>query len=149
VFRKSLIGPNAFALPSGEIVLTDEIVKLVDNDDAVMGILAHELGHVHERHLLRQMIQSSAIGAIATILFGDVSSVAANIPALMLNLHYSREAEREADDYAIAMMKANGIALSNLVLVFEKLKQAAEKSSPYLSSHPPAAERIAHIQAAQ
>lgn len=149
VFRKSRIGPNAFALPSGIIVLTDDIVTLVDNDDAVMGILAHELGHVHERHLLRRMIQGSAIGAVATVLFGDVSSVVANIPTLLLDLRYSREAEREADDYAIAMLKANGIALSNLILVFEKLKQAGGDAVPYLSSHPPAAERIARIRAAQ
>lgn len=62
VFRKSRIGPNALALPSGQIVLTDEIVTLLDDDDAVMGVLAHELGHVHRRHLMRRLIQSSAIG---------------------------------------------------------------------------------------
>jgi Zn-dependent protease with chaperone function len=152
VFRKSKIGPNAFALPSGQIVLTDEIVKLVNNDDAVMGILAHELGHLHERHLMRRIIQSSTVAAVTTVFFGDVSSIAANVPTLMLDMKYSRDAEREADDYAIAMLKANGISLSRLVHVFEKLGEQSEaehKVPPYLSSHPSTQERIERIRDAQ
>lgn len=149
VFRKSKIGPNAFALPSGQIVLTDEIVKLVDNDDAVMGVLAHELGHLHERHLMRRLIQSSAIGAAAAALFGDVSTIVATVPTLMLDLKYSRDAEREADDYAVAMLKANGIGLSNLTYLFEKLGEKAGDPAPYLSSHPPSSERVERIRKAQ
>lgn len=152
VFRKSRIGPNAFALPSGEIVLTDELVALMDNDDQVAGILAHELGHLHERHLMRRIVQSSAIGAAATAIFGDASALVANIPTLMLDLKYSRDAEREADDYAIAMMKKNGIPLSQLAESFKKLKSATgdgDDVSPYLSTHPPTDERIARIENAR
>jgi Zn-dependent protease with chaperone function len=149
VFRKSKIGPNAFALPSGQIVLTDEIVRLVDNDDAVMGILAHELGHLHERHIMRRIIQSSAIGAVATALFGDVSAVIANVPTVMLDLKYSRDAEREADDYAVAMLKENGIDLSSLTVVFGKLEKTTGDAVPYLSSHPPSSERIKRIRGPQ
>jgi Zn-dependent protease with chaperone function len=149
VFRKSNIGPNALALPSGQIVLTDEIIRLVDNEDAVMGILAHELGHLHERHIMRRIIQSSAIGAVATALFGDVSAVIANVPTVMLDLKYSRDAEREADDYAVAMLKENGIDLSNLTEVFTKLEKASGDSVPYLSSHPPSSERVKRIRRSQ
>ncbi|HYD81040.1 MAG TPA: M48 family metallopeptidase [Paucimonas sp.] len=145
VFRKSKIGPNAFALPSGQIVLTDEIVTLLGDDDAVMGVLAHELGHLHERHLLRRMIESTAIGIAATALLGDVSAVIANIPTLMLDLKYSRDAEREADDYAVAMLRANAIPETKLALVFEKLGGKSGEPPPYLSSHPLSSERIARI----
>lgn len=149
VFRKSNIGPNAFALPSGQIILTDELVKLLDNDEQIMGVLAHELGHLHERHLMRRIVQSSAIGAVATVIFGDVSAIIANIPTLMLDMKYSRDAEREADDYAIAMMKANGISLSQLARGFEKMQTQEQEPSPYLSSHPSTTERIAHIRDAR
>lgn len=148
VFRKSRIGPNAFALPSGQIILTDEIVKLVESDDAVIGILAHELGHLHERHMMRRIIQSSAIGAAALTLSGDVSSIVAGIPTIMLDLKYSRDAEREADDYAVAMLKANGISLSNLTLLFEKIGAESEDAA-YISSHPPASERVERINKAR
>lgn len=148
VFRHSRIGPNAFALPSGQIVVTDEIVQLLDDDDALMGVLAHELGHVHRRHLMRRLIQSSAIAAAATVLFGDVSAVLANVPTVLLDLKYSRDIEREADDYAIGMFQANGLPRQKLALVFEKLEQKTGTDgsvSPYLSSHPANEERIAHI----
>ena len=150
IFRKSNIGPNAFALPSGQIIMTDELVKLMDNDEQVMGVLAHELGHLHERHLMRRIVQSSAIGAIVTVMFGDVSSIIVTVPTLMLDMKYSRDAEREADDYAIAMMKANGIPLSQFSDSFERMKtKEGEAPPPYLSSHPSTDERIAHIKNAQ
>ncbi|MFL9924550.1 M48 family metallopeptidase [Herbaspirillum lusitanum] len=148
LFRKSRIGPNALALPSGQIVLTDEIVTLLDDDDAVMGVLAHELGHVHQRHLMRRLIQSSAIGAVATVLFGDVSAVLVNVPTVLLDMKYSRDVEREADDYALAMFQANGISRQKLAYVFEKLENKSENQGgvmPYLSSHPASAERVQRI----
>ncbi|MCX7220784.1 MAG: M48 family metallopeptidase [Burkholderiales bacterium] len=145
-FRKSKIGPNAFALPSGDIILTDELVALMADEDAVMGVLAHELGHLHERHLSRRIIQSSAIAAGATLLFGDVSAVIANIPTLLLDLKYSRDAETEADDYALRMLDKNGIAREHMAHAFEKLNQLDPGITPYLSSHPSGEERIMRIR---
>ncbi|WP_295997599.1 M48 family metallopeptidase [Rugamonas sp.] len=148
VFRKSRIGPNAFSLPSGDIVMTDEMVALMPDDAALMGILAHELGHLHERHLMRRIIQSSAVAASATLLFGDVSSAIAALPPLLLDLKYSRDIEREADDYAIAMLLKNGIAPEHLAQVFVRLDRFAGAAPAYLSSHPSSPERIARIRAA-
>lgn len=148
IFRKSKIGPNAFALPSGDIVLTDEMVELMPDDQAVMGVLAHELGHLQRRHLTRRIIQTSAVGAGAALLFGDVSTVVATLPPLLLDLKYSRDVEREADDYAIAMLRHNGIALEHLAQVFVALGKL-DTDTPYLSSHPASAERVARIRAAQ
>jgi len=148
VFRKSRVGPNAFSLPSGDIVMTDEMVRLMPDDDALMGVLAHELGHLHERHLTRRIIEGSAVAASATLLLGDVSSVIAALPPLLLDLKYSRDAEREADDYAIAMLRHNGIAPEHLADVFVVLGAGADTLPAYLSSHPASPERIAHIRAA-
>lgn len=157
-FRRSKIGPNAFALPSGDIVLTDDMVLLLKDDEAVMGVLAHELGHLHQHHMTRRVIQGSVVAAGATMLFGDVSSLLATAPAILLDMKYSRDAERDADDYAIAMLKHNGIALTHLITVFERLQawQQQQRRQPgapgaadvYLSSHPAGAERIARVRAA-
>ncbi len=150
IFRKSNIGPNAFALPSGQIIMTDELVKLLSNDEQVIGVLAHELGHLHERHLMRRIVQSSAVAAAVTVIFGDVSSIIATVPTVILDMKYSRDTEREADDYAIAMMKSNGIPLSHLSDSFERMKtKEGEAPPPYLSSHPSTDDRIAHIRNAQ
>lgn len=146
LFRKSRIGPNAFALPSGDIIVTDEIITLMNDDDAVMGILAHELGHLHERHLTRRLIQSSAIAAAVSLLYGDVSAVIAAVPTVLLDLKYSRDAETEADDYALRMLQANGISGEHMAVAFEKLSKLAPEMSPYLSSHPGRSERIMHMR---
>jgi predicted Zn-dependent protease len=102
-----------------------------------------------ERHIMQRIVQGSAVGALATVLFGDISAVTANIPMVMLDMKYSRDAEREADDYAIAMLKENGIDLSNLIMTFAKLEKQTGNSAPYLSSHPPASERAERIRKAQ
>lgn len=147
LFRKSRIGPNALALPSGQIVLTDEIVMLADSDDALMGVLAHELGHLHERHLMRRLLQSTAIAAGAFAIFGDVSAIAANFPAVLLDLKYSRDAEIEADAYAVAMLRKNGIAASAMADLLETMEsQSGSEFPPYASSHPPTVERIERLR---
>lgn len=149
LFRSGLSMPNAFTLPSGDIVLTDALVTLLADEDAIMGVLAHEVGHIQQKHLLQQLVQSSAIGVAATLLLGDVSILATNVSVQLLSARYSREAEREADDYAVAVLKANGIALSKLAYVFEKLQSAAGpagESPSYLSTHPGSSERIARIK---
>ena len=96
-FRASKIGPNALALPGGVIYVTDELIELAPDDDAVMGVLAHELGHIEQRHLMRRLFASAAVGAAAAVLFGDVSTVLAALPAILIELDYSRDMEREAD----------------------------------------------------
>ncbi|NGZ82656.1 M48 family metallopeptidase [Duganella aceris] len=151
LFRKSRFGPNAFALPSGDIVLTDEMVRLLKDDDAVMGVLAHELGHVHQHHITRRIIQGSVVAGGATLLFGDVSALLATAPAAVLDMKYSRDAERDADDYAIAMMRRNGIPLRHLMLAFERFEQLERDhggQAAYLSTHPAGAERVARVRAA-
>ncbi|MQA42680.1 M48 family metallopeptidase [Rugamonas aquatica] len=147
LFRSSLVGPNAFALPSGDIVMTDQLVALLQDDEAVMGVLAHELGHLQRRHMTRRIIQSSAVTATTSLVFGDISAVLSTLPALALDMKYSRDAEQEADDYAAAMLRHNGIALDHLAAVFAKLdKLDGGKLPPYFSSHPPSAERQARLR---
>lgn len=148
-FRKSSIGPNAFALPSGDIVMTDELAELLPEDGQVMAVLAHELGHLHERHLTRRVLQGSAVAAVTALVFGDVSNIIAGVPALLLDLRYSREAERDADDYAAAMLRHNGLPLAYMEHVFEVLEKLDKSPSGYLSSHPITSERLARLRNAR
>lgn len=124
LFRKSKIGPNAFALPGGTVVMTDEMVELVEGDEAVLlGVLAHELGHVHHRHGMRMLIQGSAIGLIAGLVWGDASGLLTAVPVLLGQASYSRDAEREADQYAADMLVQAGRPPSVMVRLFEYLEK--------------------------
>jgi predicted Zn-dependent protease len=147
LFRKSRIGPNALALPSGQIVLTDELVRLLDDDsEALMGVLAHELGHLQRRHLMRRVVHGAATGAAAMALFGDASSMLATVPALLLDLKYSRDAEIEADDFAAGLMEGAGLEPARLALGLERLAGGGERAVAYLSSHPAMEERVARLR---
>jgi Zn-dependent protease with chaperone function len=157
VFRASPdIGANALALPSGTIIVTDELVKLTENDDEILAVLTHELGHVHERHGLRLLVESSVVGFLLTWYIGDVSSLAASVPAALLQAKFSREHEAAADAYGARMLDANGLSPALLASMLEKLEAShrrpgatAEKGSvsDYLSSHPATRERIEALRA--
>ncbi|WP_237219188.1 M48 family metallopeptidase [Rhodoferax aquaticus] len=124
LFRQSHIGPNAFALPGGTMILTDEMVELVQGDDKVLtAVIGHELGHVQHRHGMRMVVQSAVLGSLGAVLFGDFSTVLATMPILLGQAQYSRDAEREADAYAVHVLKAASISPAVMVSMFERLQQ--------------------------
>jgi len=151
---KEEAGVNALALPNGTIVLLDGLVDLANDDDALMGVLAHELGHVAHKHSLRTLLQALGTGAIAAVLWGDFSSVAANVSLTFGVLRYSREFELDADDFAIAFMNQNGIPLDPFADFFTRMEDAVSRkrgASPpeFLSSHPSTEERQRRLREAQ
>jgi predicted Zn-dependent protease len=153
-FRGSpAIGANAFALPSGIIVVTDELVGLARNDEQVLAVLAHEIGHVRYRHTMRRLLEGSATALIIAGVTGDIASttsLAASAPALLLQTKYSRDYEREADRFAIDLLQQTGIAPQNFAAILERLEKKHGKGSGlpgFLSSHPPTAEREALARA--
>jgi Zn-dependent protease with chaperone function len=165
------LGANAFALPGGIIVVTDDLLQRLDNrDDVVLGVLGHELAHVQRRHGMRLLVQTTLLGAATSVAFGDFSTLLAGVPALLGQLGYSRDLEREADDDAIAFLHANGISPLVMITLFDSLARpagarpgAAAASAPEaastsdaplssqdlgiaFSSHPADAERIARFR---
>jgi Zn-dependent protease with chaperone function len=99
------IGANAFALPGGFVVLTDELVALAETDLEIIAVLMHELGHVEMRHTLRQTLQGALPGLLLAAMTGDVDSLASGLPAALMQLRYSRQMETEADAYALASLR--------------------------------------------
>jgi Zn-dependent protease with chaperone function len=147
------IGPNAFALPGGTIVLTDALVELLkDQDDALMGVLAHELGHVRHRHGMRAFVQFSLVSAVASLVLGDFSSVLAAVPAFVAQMAYSRDAEREADIESVRLMRASGRPPGALAVLFKRLQAEFPKRPALpmaLSSHPADEERLKFFRDAE
>lgn len=153
-FRKSFIGPNAFALPSGIIVVTDDLVRISRSDEEVLGVLAHELGHVRHRHTMRALLEGSATALLIAAVTGDVAtttSLAAAAPAVLLQTKYSRDNEREADRFAIDMMRKTGISprsLSTILVRMEHSSPSGPRMPGFLSTHPATPEREALALAA-
>ncbi len=143
------IGANALALPAGIIIFTDDLIRLAENDEELIAILAHEVGHVTHRHSLRSIVQSSLALWLVMSVTGDLSAasdLATSLPAILANLSYVRGMEREADDFALAFMLAGGIEPSHFANIMLRLDPQEKESggglSDFLSTHPPTPERI-------
>ena len=163
LFRDSRMGPNALALPGGVLVLTDQLVELVGRDDQVLvAVLAHEIGHLRHRHGLRMLVQVTVLGGLSALVLGDFSTVLAGAPVLLGQASYSRQAEREADAEAVRLLKAARISPAVMVTLFDKLaekrvadgqsarKAAGADSWPGIAfaSHPADAERVRYFMEA-
>lgn len=141
------LGANAFALPGGILVVTDELIALAPDDDAILGVLGHELGHVHHHHVTANIIQASGLSTVAFVLWGDVSSLLSTASVALLQASYSRESETEADTYALDFIKAAGLRRSSVADLLESLqKKSREEGSHLWASHPDMNERIARFR---
>lgn len=147
-FRASTqLGPNAFALPAGDIVILDKLARLLDEQELV-AVIAHEIGHVAHHHSMQQFIQGTAVSLLMTAWFGDVSSAAVVFSGQLLQAGYSRDAEREADRFAARQLDRCCGSRDGLTGSLEKLARHAGGDGPsWFGSHPDTQARIAAIRA--
>ena len=142
--------PNAFALPGGIVIVSDELVRIA-TDDELAAVIAHEFAHWQLRHGLQGLLRGSAALLLVCTVTGDLSTLttfAAAIPVTLLQRGYSREFEEEADAFAIDALQRAGIDPRHLASVLAKLERsrgAGRNDFSYLSTHPATKDRIAKI----
>jgi Zn-dependent protease with chaperone function len=151
-----LIGPNAFALPDGRIVLTDQLAAMVRSDAEIDGVFAHEMAHVDRVHVLQRVYQTSLVPAAIAFVTGDatqVSHFASILPGILLQSAYSRQFEQEADDDAAATLRRHGEDPGKLADLLERMTQAlchSQDCEPgWLGGHPPTSVRATRLRGAK
>lgn len=157
---------NAFALPGGYFGVHLGLLAVVSNRDELASVLGHELSHVTQRHIARNMAHQAAqdpwvMGAmILGVLAASKNSANGQAASALITggqavaaqsqLNYSRDMEREADRIGFAVSTQAGFAPQGFVSMFEKLQQANRLNDsggfPYLRSHPLTTERISDMQ---
>ncbi len=142
------IGPNAFALPGGHVLMTDQLVRAAKSDNEIMAVLAHEAGHVENRHGLRSVVQYGGVSLAITLLTGDSTSMLALAPALLADMKYSRDFEREADHFAFTQLEARHVSPCVLGQFLQRMSGRDDGSANLLASHPSTEER-SHPNGAQ
>ena len=144
---------NAFAMPGDRIVMTGELIRQAENADQVAGVLAHELGHVTHRHSEAQLVRATGLQLLLSLLTGGGSDTIGSIAGLAAILNYSRQAEAEADDFAVEAMEASDVDPMALRGFFEMLLKQEGKPSTgafgkitsALNTHPGTEDRIDKI----
>jgi predicted Zn-dependent protease len=148
---------NAFALPGGQVFITKALFDRLQDEAQLAGVLGHETGHVIARHSAEQMASgklgqslSTAVGVGASgDRHGQAAYLAAAMANQMLQLHYSRDDESEADTLGLKYMAQAGYDPREMLRVMEILKQASQKSGrppEFLSTHPLPETRLERIK---
>lgn len=155
-YDSEILGANALALPNGDVVVTDKLVRrLKENKNALVAVLLHEIGHVEQLHSARMASQSALTAIAAATLFGDLESLAEVLVGTGITVaqqQFSQQMEWEADAFALENLarlnmpkSALGDALEAIVASKKDEHNSMEHSvlDSYLSSHPDTLERIA------
>lgn len=148
---------NAFALPGGWIYINRGVIERSDNLAELAGVIAHEIGHVEERHGAEMMerAQQANIGVnVAYILLGrapgQLEQAAIQVGGGAVFAGYSRGAENEADEIAVDLLVRSGIDPNGLATFFKELLEDKERNpsalEQWFSSHPLTEDRIAHVR---
>lgn len=138
---------NAFALPGGYILITNGLLQSLETPDELAGVLAHEMGHTANRHSMVSLVERQGIlFAINLISGGSSSDIILTAGRHLTHLSYSRELEREADHYALTLLKNAQISTKGYSHFFARLAAEDGRTSnrafqSMFSSHPLSAER--------
>ena len=145
---------NAFAVPGGYLYVNIGLIRAAENESELAGVIGHEIGHVVGKHGVKQMTRQLGLAAVAQLALGEDQSkleqMVAGLAANGVLTKYSRDAEREADIYAVQEMYDAGIDPEGMATFFEKLRRL-QKSRPsklqqLFSTHPLTTERITAVR---
>jgi Zn-dependent protease with chaperone function len=140
--------PNAFALPGGKVYVFSGLLVKAESADELAGILAHELGHLKHRDSTRNLIYNGGTSFLIGLLFGDITGSGALIFASrsLVTASYSREAEQNADTFAIEAMHGLGRSPKPMgELMFRVTGKEGDRSLSILASHPLTEDRLARM----
>ena len=150
---------NAFSIPGGYVYVNRGIIERADNVSQLAGVLAHEIGHVVERHGIQQMQRAQNANTALSVLYGvllrrnpgTVEQAGIQVGGSAVFAGYSRTAEREADRDAVTFMMRSGYNPNGLPQFFNKLLAEQQRNpsrvEQWFATHPLTAERIQNTQA--
>lgn len=151
---------NAFALPGGQVFITEALFERLETEGQLAGVLGHEIGHVVARHgaehIAKEQLTQGLTGAVVVASYDPNepnSQYAAAFAALvgqLVNMRYGREDELESDTLGVRFMAQAGYDPNAMIRVMEILEQSSSGGRPpeFFSTHPNPENRISRIQQA-
>lgn len=160
--ESDLFGANALAFPGGPVVVTDDLVKLLESDELTLAVIAHELAHIEKRHSLNQIIEVVGVATIASVLLGSTDSLIEEASLVAVNLFASansRNFEKEADLVALNYLEKAKLEPETFANAIRKLTQYTcemrtsdsiddcidDTETGWFSTHPSGAARMQYL----
>ena len=139
---------NAFCTPGGHIYVYTGLIKFLDSEDQLMGVMGHEIAHADARHSTEQLTKQYGIAFLGDALLGKegaITQIAKSVVGGLAGLSFSRTNESEADAKSVEYLCGSSINAAGAAGFFKKME--GEKQPPtWLSTHPAPANRIKNIE---
>jgi predicted Zn-dependent protease len=136
---------NAFALPGGYVFIYTGLIKAAETEDEIAGVMAHEVGHITQRHGINRMVEQAGIQYVKRIVLGDDTSLVVDALQALLFLRYSRADEYEADSCAVEYLAMSGYNPKGMRSFLQKLAENGGWQFEPLSTHPSGENRISAL----
>ncbi|MGJ3236979.1 M48 family metallopeptidase [Marivirga sp.] len=139
---------NAFTAFNGQLFVFTGLIEQTESPEELAAVLAHELAHAENRHVIKNLVKEIGLNSLILIISGGDPVIMQEITKLVVSSGFSRNMEREADEYAIQYLKDANINPNRLTQFFLKLKQQNKElpeSLEWISSHPALKERIEFV----
>ncbi len=140
---------NAFTLPGGNIVIYTGLIDLCDNPEQLASVMAHEMGHAENKHIVSRLIKEFGLTVLVGVIFNDNSGVLTSVLKSVISTKFDRNQEREADEFALKTMEASGILPIHFADLFEKIEEKEggySEAMQIVMTHPHNRERIKMAQ---
>jgi beta-barrel assembly-enhancing protease len=138
---------NAFAVPGGHLYVYTGLIKYLDSEDQLAGVMGHEIAHAAQRHSTQQMTKLYGLDALRQLVLGNKDPGLVEQLALGLaSLKFSRKHESEADDFSVQYLCASNLNAAGAAGFFKKIKDKSGTPPEFLSTHPDPGNRVKDIE---
>ena len=145
---------NAFCTPGGYIYVYTGLIKFLDSEDQLAGVLGHEIGHADKRHSTRQLTKMMPLDMIAQVLTGtdkgpvtkETQQVIAQVAGTLIGLKFSRDHETEADQASVDYLCGTQYHADGAAAFFQKIQGKGGTPPEFMSTHPDPKNRVAEIK---
>lgn len=137
---------NAFCAPGGYIYVYTGLIKYLDSEDELAGVLAHEIAHADRRHSTSQLTKAYGLSTLLSVVLGDNQNALTDIAQGLIGLSFSRKDESDADEFSVKYLCGSSYNAAGAAGFFEKIEAQGGQSVPqFLSTHPNPDNRIDNI----
>ncbi len=139
---------NAFALPDNHMVIYTGLIEYAGNAEEVAGIMAHEIGHMEKKHVMKKLVKEIGLEMLFAMVGGDAGfEIARQTASVLSSSAFDRKHEKEADEFAVESLVKGNIDPQHLSNFFFRLSQknAENEGLEWLSTHPDSKSRAAEI----